>query len=515
MFSPWGEWIPYCEIDLEDEYFKVDDPMSLADLEETPQIQPSMSPSIISFVNPINCFEETMIETEYFSLSSNDFSDDDDDEIKYEYMESPSHYTIICEEFVDDDICTKVKKFEIVEPVVDVINLSFLSQSPYELPQSFFKPRPPDTNYNIRNQWVDDPSLQDIALLLGADSVLATHSQTAPIPMPTSPFHEPNGATMTINDFEDLYEDNSCCISINECLNYFEDSNDPKIREMLFQVLIKFIFPVQLVPGTEVAVAPKRRRTSVNSHRDSHTQGSRKEKSLIKALLRVQGPTKDWVHRCEVKGIDLSVVLTSVAFIHPEAANHSKLSNHQLIIIFRKSPPKEDMKIAETITRKSSSAAKDGAVSSFTDKEPTRHTIVHLLLSESVAKGHVMLPHSLRLYLRATLHSCKFVLDYVKEYDVPPQKDIPPLKLSPCRFKLYRKDEALKENGSNFPEKNGNRRMKNMAFRTNMLDIDGLMDWSTHEELVVSLSSQKSNFEVEEVTSQFCDKKVLQSFLHV
>ncbi|KAF6176657.1 hypothetical protein GIB67_034519 [Kingdonia uniflora] len=268
---------------------------------------------------------------------------------------------------------------------------------------------------------------------------------------------------------------------------------------------------VQLVPGTEVAVAPKRRRTSVNSHRDSHTQGSRKEKSLTKALLRVQGPTKDWVHRCEVKGIDLSVVLTSVAFIHPETANHSKLSNHQLIIIFRKSLPKEDMKIAKTITRKSSSAAKDGAVSSFTDKEPTRHTIVHLLLSESVAKGHVMLPHSLRLYLRATLHSWI----YVKEYDVPPQKDIPPLKLSPCRFKLYRKDEALKENGSNFPEKNRNRRMKNMAFRTNMFDNDGLMDWSTHEELVVSLSSQKSNFEVEEVTSQFCDTKVLQSFLHV
>ncbi|KAF6172929.1 hypothetical protein GIB67_035483 [Kingdonia uniflora] len=281
--------------------------------------------------------------------------------------------------------------------------------------------------------------------------------------------------------------------------------------QQLFQVLIKFIFPVQLVPGTEVAVAPKRGRTSMNSHRDSHTQGSRKEKFLTKALLRVQGPTKDWVHRSEVKGIDLSVVLTSVAFIHPETAHHSKLSNHQLIIIFRTSLPKEDMKIAKTITRKSSSAAKDGAVSSFTDKEPTRHTIVHLLLSESVAKGHVMLPHSLRLYLRATLHSWI----YVKEYDVPPQKDIPPLKLSPCRFKLYRIDEALKENGSNFPEKNGNRRMKNMAFRTNMFDNNGLMDWSTHEELVVSLSSQKSNFEVEEVTTQFCDTKVLQSFLHV
>ncbi|KAF6137695.1 hypothetical protein GIB67_023629 [Kingdonia uniflora] len=246
--------------------------------------------------------------------------------------------------------------------------------------------------------------------------------------------------------------------------------------------LVVSTFPKKLV-GTEVAVATKRRRTSVNSHHDSHTQGSRKEKSLTKALLRVQGPTKDWVHRREVKGIDLGVVLTSVAFIHPETANHLKLSNHQLIIIFCKSPPKKDMKIAKTITKKSSSAAKDGAVSSFTDKEPTRHTIVHLLLSESVAKGHVMLPHSLRFLSKSN---------------------------SP-----FMKDEALKENGPNFPEKNKNHRMKNMAFRTNMFDNDGLMDWSTHEELVVSLSSQKSNFEVEEVTFQFCDTKVLQSFLHV
>ncbi|KAF6164660.1 hypothetical protein GIB67_032888 [Kingdonia uniflora] len=147
-------------------------------------------------------------------------------------MESPSHYTIICEEFVDDDIYTKVKKLEIVEPVADVINLQFPSQSSYESPQPCLEPRPPDTNYNIGNQWVDDPSLQDIPLLSGADFVLVTHSPTAPIPLPTSPFHEPNEGTMTINDFEDLYGDNSRCISFNECLNYFKDSNDPEICEM-------------------------------------------------------------------------------------------------------------------------------------------------------------------------------------------------------------------------------------------------------------------------------------------
>ncbi|KAF6171994.1 hypothetical protein GIB67_029412 [Kingdonia uniflora] len=195
-------------------------------------IQPSMSPSIISFVNPITSFEESMTETEYFLLFSNDFFDDDDDEIKYEHMESPSHYTIICEEFVDNDICTKVKELEIAKPIADVINLSFPFQSPYESPQPCLEPRPPSTNFNDENQWVDDPSLQDILLLLGTDSVLVTHLPTTPIPMPTSPFHEPNGGTMTINDFEDFYRDNSCCISVNESLNYFEDLNDPEINEM-------------------------------------------------------------------------------------------------------------------------------------------------------------------------------------------------------------------------------------------------------------------------------------------
>ncbi|KAF6169791.1 hypothetical protein GIB67_034183 [Kingdonia uniflora] len=178
MFSPLGEWIPYCETDLEDEYFKVDNPMTQEDLEEALPIQPSMSSSIILFVNPINSFEETMTETKYFSLYSNDFSDDDDDEIKYEYMESPSHYTIICEEFIDDDICTKVQKLEIAEPVADVINLSFLSQSLYKSPQPCLEPRPPDINYDVVNQWVDESSLQDISLLLGVDCILVATKES-------------------------------------------------------------------------------------------------------------------------------------------------------------------------------------------------------------------------------------------------------------------------------------------------------------------------------------------------
>lgn len=49
-----------------------------------------------------------------------------------------------------------------------------------------------------------------------------------------------------------------------------------------------------------------------------------------------------------------------------------------------------------------------------TDNKENRQAIVHLLISESVAKGHVMLAKSLRLYLRASLHSWV----YLKACDV-------------------------------------------------------------------------------------------------
>ncbi|KAF6157087.1 hypothetical protein GIB67_041548 [Kingdonia uniflora] len=155
--------------------------MSLEDLEEaanmsniilsqsppnlTLNIRPPMSLPFLSYVSLINSFKETMIETEYFSLSPNDFSDDDDDEIKYDYMESSYHYMIACKEFVDDDICTKVKKLEYAELVVDVINLSFPSQSLYESPRPYLEPHPPDTNCNVKNYGTVEIPRSDVKLI--------------------------------------------------------------------------------------------------------------------------------------------------------------------------------------------------------------------------------------------------------------------------------------------------------------------------------------------------------------
>ncbi|KAF6137183.1 hypothetical protein GIB67_030947 [Kingdonia uniflora] len=141
---------------------------------------------------------------------------------------------IACEEFVNDDICTKFKKLEIVEPVADVINFSFPSQSPYKSPQPYLEPHPPGTNYNVENQWVDDHSLRNISLLLGDDSILATPSPTLPILIPTSQFHKPLGGTIIVNEVEDLLRDNSSCTySIDQCLNYFKYWDDPVILKIV------------------------------------------------------------------------------------------------------------------------------------------------------------------------------------------------------------------------------------------------------------------------------------------
>lgn len=174
-------------------------------------------------------------------------------------------------------------------------------------------------------------------------------------------------------------------------------------------VLTCGLLPVQLVPGTEVAVAPKRRKT-VNSHGDSSTLASSNgERHISKALLRIQDPDRRLVHKSGyVKGVELGVVLTSVAMIHPETAKMFSLNSLQLVAVVPRLSPKESMKNSENdgLRTRSSSTPKESNNGISNDKKDNRETIVRLLISDSVAKGHVMVAQSLRLYLRARLHSC-------------------------------------------------------------------------------------------------------------
>lgn len=167
---------------------------------------------------------------------------------------------------------------------------------------------------------------------------------------------------------------------------------------------------MQLVPGTEVAVAPKRRKKDTDSHQVSPKQTLVREQVMVKGLLRIQAPNMKLVHRMEVKGVELGVVLTSVAFIHPETAQKYAFNNLQFVTILLRLSVTGNMqnKKDNALKKMNDSSAKEGNFdASISGREASKHPIVRLLFSDSVARGHVILPESLRLYLRADIHSCE------------------------------------------------------------------------------------------------------------
>ncbi|VVA22737.1 PREDICTED: peroxisome [Prunus dulcis] len=247
---------------------------------------------------------------------------------------------------------------------------------------------------------------------------------------------------------------------------------------------------VQLVPGTEVAVAPKRRKT-VNSHGDSSTLASNGKRHISKALLRIQDPDRRLVHKSGyVKGVELGVVLTSVAMIHPETAKMFSLNSLQLVAVVPRLSPKESMKNSENdgLRTRSSSTPKESNNGISNDKKDNRETIVRLLISDSVAKGHVMVAQSLRLYLRARLHSWV----YLKGCNGILKTDIPLLSLSPCHFKIFGKDKAVERNGIEVLDRHKIRKKKNMLLTTGSSTYIDVTDWSTHDKVVDAFSYESS-----------------------
>jgi peroxin-1 len=161
------------------------------------------------------------------------------------------------------------------------------------------------------------------------------------------------------------------------------------------------------MPGTEVEVAPKTRKRNSDSARDSHV-GSNIREHTAKMLLRLQEPNDLCRTSTHIKGVELHVGLTSVAVVHPETAKHFSFNTLQLVSIVPR-VSKENVnnsRAKSNIMKAKGGSAVNEIENGNTDKKEHRQAVVHLLISESVAKGHVMLAKSLRLYLRASLHSC-------------------------------------------------------------------------------------------------------------
>ena len=175
-------------------------------------------------------------------------------------------------------------------------------------------------------------------------------------------------------------------------------------------ILTYEIFSVQLVPGAEVAVAPKRRKKVVNKQ-DATVQSSNKESTVAKAQLRLQDLDRRLFHNCDVKGVELSIALTCVAYLHPETARKFSLDSLQLVTLVPRLSSKDGVKTSDrNALRVNSASPKEAKNGTLTDKKEFRQAVARLLFSDLVAKGHVMIARSLRLYLRAGLHSCMLII---------------------------------------------------------------------------------------------------------
>ncbi|KAH0681314.1 hypothetical protein KY284_022399 [Solanum tuberosum] len=266
---------------------------------------------------------------------------------------------------------------------------------------------------------------------------------------------------------------------------------------------------VQLVPGTEVAVAPKRRKRNISSGEESMMQDN--ELSVSKALLRVQDTDDQCIHKYEADGVEMRVVLTSAIFIHPETASIYSFEPLQTVVIIPRLLPRETKKNHETDSRrgKSSVTSKEGNVGVLPDKHNIHQAMVRLIFSESVAKGHIMLPRSIRLYLRAELHSRV----YVKRFNVKLKKEIPLVSLSPCEFKIFQETGVSEENNSEALGKNNYNKTLTTLFRTNS-DIEmGTSDWSIHEKIAAAFSCESSK-EDKETSIKSDLKKDIAAILH-
>ncbi|KAF5736234.1 putative peroxisome biogenesis factor [Tripterygium wilfordii] len=262
---------------------------------------------------------------------------------------------------------------------------------------------------------------------------------------------------------------------------------------------------VQLGPGSEFAVAPKRRMEKVNKCEDSLVQYSNEKHQTSKALLRVQDSDRRFIHKSDVKGVELGVVLTTVVYVHPETAKKYSLDSLQLVSIVPRLSSKESIKnnYNDVSRTKGNSTPKEADNEPLTGNKESRQVIVRILVSDSVAKGHVMIAQPLRLYLRAGLHSWVFL----KDCNIHLKKDVTLLSLCPCHFKLSGDSKALEKSGLEILEN----RKSGSIIQQHRMDV---VNWSVHDKVLAALAYDSPCEKNDETEFQQENRKGLQHLLH-
>lgn len=267
---------------------------------------------------------------------------------------------------------------------------------------------------------------------------------------------------------------------------------------------------VQLVPGSEVAVAPKRRKISADQCKDSNIKPSSGAHSLQKALLRVQDPKDRLIQGSHLRNGDVSVELTSVALIHPDTARNFLFDLLQVAVIVPRLPSKLKAENSRNnMPRKDfSSSAKEPNGKFMTNEEDSRYAIVRLLFSESVAEGHLMLCQSMRNYLRVSFHSWL----YVQRYGDDLKNDVPSYSLSPCQFIMFHNSKDPQNNAGEVFDESSN--LEGIHSLPQMAHDVGSPDWSSQEKLVSALSDGSFDTIAKEVGIPSNPKEKLKGLLY-
>ncbi|XP_022954952.1 peroxisome biogenesis protein 1 isoform X1 [Cucurbita moschata] len=267
---------------------------------------------------------------------------------------------------------------------------------------------------------------------------------------------------------------------------------------------------VQLVPGTEVVVAPKTRKRVLDSREGSCMQSSHMVQE--KAMLRVQDLDKRLICNSNCAGTEVRVVPTSVAFIHPQTAKNFSLNSLELVSILPRSSGKERGKhseINDLRNSKGSTAKANGGERA--NGEESRQAIVYLLNSNLVNEGHIMIARSLRLYLRINLHS--WVL--VKQQNVTLKADFSSASLSLCYFKIHDDDVPLLKNDLKASDSHNSVKRKNILSKTSSWSYMDVANLPVHEQVLDVLSHESPGREDEDSRCMSSVEKGLQTLLRV
>ncbi|KAI4370917.1 hypothetical protein MLD38_019209 [Melastoma candidum] len=242
---------------------------------------------------------------------------------------------------------------------------------------------------------------------------------------------------------------------------------------------------VQLVPGSEVAVAPKRRLQISNT--DQETTEHSSEERIYRALPRVQDPNHALTQKMEINSLALSISLSAIAYVHPETANHFGFRSLCSVVVLPSTTKVLKSKLIKNQLKvKGETGPKEGSTGSLAAKKVERYYVVSLLMSDAVVEGHIMIAQPVCMYLgigpRSWVH--------VKTCNGRVINDSSSLTMSPIYLKVLGKDQNNGKSDESTLDFQGNQRKQNGNSKHDEDVIRDVEDWSTHVRLINALSEQ-------------------------